>query len=351
MKVSVSRDILKAAVAPAAKIAQRAGTSDLACVLLDAKEGLTIEATDLTESSKCVIDALVDDPGCAMISAKMLSSIIGKLPDAAVTIEAGPVNASVRCGGAAYDVAALDPSRFPRFSAVQGGGSFSLSAVLLGSFGKQAAAFASRDDSKPALKGVLAEARDGRLKLTATDTYHAIVYEIEAETDGEVSAILPAGFLADASKCSGTTTVRVSNGKALVETDGMAMVTRLVEGQYPPVAHVMPTEFEERATFKAADLSAALDRSMFDGAVGAVEVTCSGSTATVEVCAKDAGSFSEDVACDGAVSLTCSPVLLRRAVESVGGDKVEVMTSGSLKPITVDGFYGRAIVMPMRKHN
>ena len=198
------------------------------------------------------------------------------------------------------------------------------------------------------LQGVLVEAGDGALKLTATDTYHAIVYEAAADTDGEVSAVMPAGFLSDIAKCPGRATVRVSGGKALIETDGMAMVTRLVEGQYPPVANVMPTEFEESATFKTDDLSAALDRSMFDGSVGAVEVSCSGGTATVEVCAKDAGSFSENVPCDGAVSLTCSPVLLRRAVESVGGN-VEIKTSGRLKPITVDGVYGRAIVMPMRK--
>ncbi|MVM54528.1 DNA polymerase III subunit beta [Gordonibacter urolithinfaciens] len=351
MKVSVSRDTLKAAVAPAAKIAQRAGTADLACVLLDAKEGLAIEATDVNESSRCIVDALVDEPGCAMISAKMLSSIVGKLPDAAVEIEAGPASAVVRCGGAVYNVASLDPSRFPRFSAVQGGGSFSMSAAVLGSLFKQAAAFASRAASKPVLQGVLVEAGDGALKLTATDTYHAIVYEAAADTDGEVSAVMPAGFLSDIAKCPGRATVRVSGGKAIVEAEGMAMVTRLVEGQYPPFERVMQTEFDAAATFAVDDLAVALDRSMFADAVGAVEIACEGGTATVEGFAKDAGSFAEGVPCDGAVSIVCSPALLRRAVTSVGGGKVEIKTSGKLKPITVAGALGRAIVMPMRPSN
>ncbi len=351
MKVSISRDVLKAAVSTAAKIAQRAGTADLACVLLDAKEGLTIEATDLTESARFNLEALVEEPGQALISAKMLSGVVGKLPDASVTIDADPRCAVVSCGSAVYQVAARDPRDFPRFSAVEGGGSFRLSAEVLGALAKHAAAFAARDDSKPELQGVLAEAADGKLTLSATDNFHGIVYDVAAETDGEVRAILPAGFLTEA-KGAGDATVRVSGGKAILEREGMAMVTRLVEGQFPQLSRFLPTEYESRTAFDADDLSAALDRSTFAGE--AVDVSCSEESAIVECHGKDAGSFREVVPCEtkqGYGVFRCSPVFLRHAVMAVGGERVEVMTSGGLKPITVEGSLGRAIVMPMRKHN
>lgn len=351
MRVTVNRDELKAAVAPTAKIAQRAGTSQMACVLFDAKQSLTVEATDLNESARCSLDAIVEEPGRALISAKVLSGIVGKLPGESVEVEARDGFAEISCGGSVYRVPSLDPANFPKFSEVEGSG-FSMSAEVLGEVAKLAAAFVSRNGDKPEIQGVHVEASGGCLKMTATDSYHGIEYTLGVETDGEADAILPAGFLADAAKGPGRASVRISGGKAILEREGMAMVTRLVDGQYPHVGKLIPTESDARALFDPDELSACLDRSMFAGSSsGAVEIACSGDTASVECLSKDAGSFDEKVPCDGDGFVRCSPVLLRRAVSSVGGDKVEVLTSGGMKPITILGALGRAFVMPMRKQS
>ena len=349
MKVSVNRDELKAAVAPTAKIAQRASTNQMACVLFDAKQSLTVEATDMNESARFSIDSIVGEPGRALVSAKVLSGIAGKLPGATATIEARDGFAEISCGSAVYRVPSLDPSGFPKFSEVVGSG-FSMSSEILGEVAKLAAAFASRNGDKPELQGVFMEASAGTLKLTATDSFHGIEYTLGVETDGDASAILPADFLAEAAKGAGTASVRVGGGKAILERENMAMVTRLIEGQYPPVGKLIPTESDDRAIFDPDELSACLDRSVFAGSSsGAVEIACYGDSAKVECMSKDAGSFVEELDCDGGGFIRCSPVLLKRAVSSVGGSEVEVLASEGMKPITVKGSLGRAFVMPMRK--
>lgn len=353
MIATIERETLKNALAPAAKIASRSRTADLACVLLDAGEGIALEATDLNESARCAAEALVDSPGRALLPAKMLSNIAAKLPDGAVRIEAHEDSAVIKCGGAVYHVPALPPADFPAFSSIDDGASFAMPYIDFYVAAKRAVAFASRNDKRAELCGVFVESSNGKVKMTATDSYHAIEIVVTAETDGELSAIVPAGFLNDAASgmSEGTVTVKTARGKASVESDGMAMVTRLIEGNYPPVGKLMPTDFDTKATFDHKALESSLERAMFDVAGSSTAtVTFTGESAKVE-CSGGDGSFVETLECvtDGFGTLKASAPLLRNAVSSVGFGEASIMLSGPMKPITVVGDYARAIVMPVRK--
>lgn len=354
MRLTITKSELQATLAAAARIAAGAKTQELACVMLDASDALTVEATDMERALRVEAAALVEDPGAALVPARRLLDIVKTLPDEAVEVCVSQDSASVKCGKSTFRIPSLSPSAFPGFPEVEPDQTLTLPHFVLAGMAKTVMPFASKPDAcseHPILAGVLVEHAGGTLRMVATDTYHMAVCEVEAE-GGDFSTVVPAAFLAEAvsAEFEGAAAVTASERQVKIEFGGTVMTSRLLEGRYPGWSRLVPSTISSRAVFAKRDILSAL-RMCSAGCGGKSPVTLAfdGGTSTFS-CAGEDGSMSShvDCECDGAGEFKCSIKLLEDACKACGSDDVEIGLGGTMKPVLVTGGTCKCIVMPMR---
>lgn len=351
MKITIGRDALLDALAPAAKVAAKSRTKDLACVLLDAGEAVSFEATDLTESVRCEAAAMVDEPGQALLPGRLLSDIARSLPDGAVTIEADGASASLRCGKSSFKLPALSARTFPRFSADKPTGTLKAKGRELADVARRASAFVSASTDRADLKGVSFEWSDGSAKVCATDSYFGIELTFEAKTEGSASAIIPAGLVQAVASCKSDAEASLSVGasKATFECDGTAMSSRLIDATFPPMSRILATEFQTEASFEREALLASVERAQAVGAgKTAVLLDVSESETLISVDGGEEGSMAEPVGCEatGQASFAVFPHLMKAALKNSVDEGFRLGLGGPRSPIMALSKGCRIFAMP-----
>ena len=323
----------------------------LGCVLVEAGEGATFEATNLNECARCSRRAFVDEPGRCMIPAKAASDIVKSLPDGAVTIEGTAGRARISCGSASFSIPAMDQDDFPGLPRVDEDQSVEMPFAEFASMVGTVACFASKNDSRPIMQGVLVEASGGTVRAVATDSYRLAC--AERDGGGEFRAVLPARFAKSVSSLKASECrLSASSGQVSVRADGDVFVTRSIEGEYPAWERMFPELRAGIAEFGASDISSALRRAVVAGmSKHPCDIAFSGGECSVKVSGGEDGSMEESVLCrtDGIGEFCANSSYMLEAVAACDGDVVEIEHFGAGKPIVVRGGSCRSVVMPVRK--
>ena len=320
----------------------------LACVHIDAGDRVTFAATDLTESAMCTESALIDERGACLISAKRLGEIVKTLPDQAVTVEAYSDRAAIRCGRAEFAIPALDPADFPGVLSFKAESSMTVAREEWADMVRKCASFASVENTRPILKGILLDAKGGILRMVATDGYRLIC--CESDSDAEFSVVVPAAFASATVKGTGDVTVSYDGGYVMVESGDSTFTTRRLEGNYPKWEQLMPSDVDGTATFDMRDIAGAVKRASIFGRTVPVRIWFEGDTAHIDANGGENGRMSEEVSCEakGACDIGVNASYAADALGAMGGDRVTLGFTSSVKPLLIVDGRTRAIVMPVR---
>ena len=118
----------------------------------------------------------------------------------------------------------------------------------------------SPSEFKPELAGVLCKVGLRTLQLAATDTFRLAEKTIPLARTGDPSQfsfILPLRMASELSRIlDGEEQIVVSLGEnqVLFEREGMRIISRLIEGNFPEYGAIIPKQFETTCFFKRAEL-------------------------------------------------------------------------------------------------
>ena len=273
MKFSCSTKDISGAVGAASKVVNAHTTVPiLSNVLLSAADdSIRVRATDLELTLEHVFPAQIQEPGSVTVPAKLFSGYLGNLPPGVMEVSGTPTRASVKWERSNYDFHALPPDEYPPLPSAQRGASFAIDGKRFRD-GINATIFAaSSEEARGAvLMGTLLELNGDSLAMVATDGYKLAKWQttLERGLEGEstVKYIVPSRALAEVARnLGGSDTVEVSAlgpaGNQLAFVAGhTSIVVRLVDGQYPNYAQVIPTQFDRSVTASTAALIAGLRR-------------------------------------------------------------------------------------------
>jgi DNA polymerase-3 subunit beta len=273
VKFSCSTKDIAGAVGAASKVVNAHTTVPiLSNVLLTAAENaIRVRATDLELTLEQSFPAEIIEPGSVTVPAKLFSGYLGNLPPGIVELAGTPTRASVKWEKSNYDFHALPPDEYPPLPSSQKGMSFAIDAKRFRE-GVNATIFAaSSEEARGAvLMGTLLEIAGSSLTMVATDGYRLAKWETTLERglegDGTAKFIVPSRALAEAARNLGNAEmIEVSalgpSGNQLAFAGGNAsIVVRLVDGQYPNYAQVIPASFDRSVTANTSALIAGLRR-------------------------------------------------------------------------------------------
>ena len=235
---------------------------------------VTLIGFDETMGIQTCFQAQVEEPGELTLPAKLLESIISRLPSEDIVIQETQEDAAVTITSSSgeYEVRGLSAEDYPSLPVVEDGqaAELSIEALLEGLKGSLFAT--SADETKQVLTGVHLLAEPETLEFAATDGHRLAVVKTSDEsgqgkdTDDKMDVTVPAKALRDLERMLQTYTssepiaLKFDRTQVIFELGNQRLTTRLLEGQYPNYRQLIPKQFERQVTIDRKQLMDALER-------------------------------------------------------------------------------------------
>lgn len=371
MKFRVERDVFADAVAWAARsLPVRPSAPVLAGLLIEATEaGLVLSAFDYETSARAELRADVEEEGRVLVSGRLLADICRSLPHKPIDfVLAGP-KLELKCGSGRFSLQTMPVDEYPSLptvppaSGVVSGEEFS-SAV------SQAVTAAGRDDMLPVLTGVRIEIEGERMSLLATDRFRLSHRELTwrpASTDASLAALVPAKVLSDTAKTlSGDVTISISaaGGEGIIGFEGNGpdgvrrTTTRLLDGDFPKVRSLFPSEHLTVATVDKAELIDTVKRvALVAERNTAVQMKFADDEIVLDSQSGDEAQATEAVAAEvkgDEIVTGFNPTYLLDGLSAINGEKIDLAFTQATKPVVISAHGGpeesafRYLLMPRR---
>ena len=276
MKIRLERDVLAEAVQWAARsLPLRPSVPILAGLLVRAEsEGVTFSSFDYETSAQIHVKAAVADEGQALVSGRLLADISRSLPAKPVDITADDNKMELICGSARFTLQTLPVADYPSLPAMPEATGTVPSAAFAQAVAQVVVA-AGRDELLPVFTGVRVEIDDDTISLLATDRYRMALKELNwnpSRPQVSATALVPARVLSDTSRsmtAGEEVTLSLSDGgvgDGIIGFQGHGpagerqTTTRLLDGEFPKVRHIMDTPSLMNVRVSTAEAIAAAKR-------------------------------------------------------------------------------------------
>ena len=304
MKFSINQSELERAFSVAQKgIAGNSTMPVLSGIYVSAKDDqITVQTTDLQMSVQLKVNALVEEPGAAVLPGKLITDIVKNLPDAAVTVSVNGTSILISCEASSFSIMGLDPRDFPGFPEVEPQQQVTVPFDVFSKMAKKVYRTTSRDESRPILTGVLVSAEDGVFRMVATDSYRLAISEALLENkEATFSAVIAGSFIADLTSLPRTgedITLGVADNQIVATYGQTRFINRRIEGKYPNYKQLLSDAYTTRCVVNRQDLISAVKRaSLLDHAGSQVKIGIDSVSQTLQISstAQDIGSTQETI--------------------------------------------------------
>ena len=264
MKLSVMQENLARGLSVVSRAVSNRSLPVLTNVLLKTEDGgLKLTATNLEIGITYWVPGKIEVDGATSVPARLLTDLVNSLPGGEpIQLElADGETLHIRAGRFESNIKGIPAEDFPT---VQTAGERPITRVaqkILRQALDETAFAAASDEARPILTGVLARFEGDQLTLAAADNYRIAVKTITVlDPVEETSVVIPARALHELSRILADTDDPVSivlahsRNQLLFHLEGVDLVTRLIDGQYPNYQSVLPASHATRAVLDREEL-------------------------------------------------------------------------------------------------
>ena len=264
MKLSVMQENLARGLSVVSRAVSNRSLPVLTNVLLKTEDGgLKLTATNLEIGITYWVPGKIETDGATSVPARLLTDLVNSLPGSEpIALELGDGETlHIRAGRFESNIKGIPAEDFPT---VQTAGERPITRVaqkVLRQALDETAFAAASDEARPILTGVLARFEGDQLTLAAADNYRIAVKTITVlDPVEETSVVIPARALHELGRVLADSDEPVSivlahsRNQLLFHLDGVDLVTRLIDGQYPNYQSVLPASHATRAVLDREEL-------------------------------------------------------------------------------------------------
>jgi DNA polymerase III subunit beta len=229
--------------------------------------GLKLTATNLEIGITYWVPGKIETGGSTTVPARLLTDVVAGLPaNEVVNLElVGSDTLHVKAGRFETKIKGIDAEEFPAIPAAGERPTTRIPQNVLKEALGDVVFAAATDEARPILTGVLAKFEGDKLTLAAADNYRIAVKTIAVlDPVEEQSVVIPGRSLHELSRVLADTDepvkVMLSQGRnqVLFQLEGIDLVSRLIDGQFPNYQGVLPKGFTTKATADRDQLLAAV---------------------------------------------------------------------------------------------
>jgi len=270
MKFSCNQQILSKALNTVSKaVTSRTTIPILKGILLEvnSENTLTLSASDLDLSIEKRIEVSSEEEGSVVVSARLFSDIIRKLPNEEIQIEEMENNTIViKCLASEFTIVGQPADEFPNIGEINEEKKLSLEKDILKEMIKKTSFAASIDESKGIIVGVLIEMEEEYLNMVALDGFRMAITREKMKNEEKKKIIIAARILNEINKIisenedSKEIYFILDEKKAVFLLDGTKIVLRLLEGDFIKYNDILPKEHKSRVIVNRNELLNSIER-------------------------------------------------------------------------------------------
>ena len=366
-----TKELSKACQVVIGAVATRAAVPALEGIKIDASEsGVSLCGYDLEIGIKTKIDAeKLPSPGNAVLDAKMLCSIVKKLPDSDVEISTDEKgNAQIKCGAAEFSLPTIPTEEFPDIPEIkEDAKSITLSQPVLKRMIRQTLFAVSEDDAKPVHTGALFDVSNNGLTTVGVDGYRIAICNERIENLGiDSSFVVPGKTLSTISKMLSddsdeTTNITLDVRHVTFEIGNYIVFSRLLEGDFINYKAVIPKISKTSLKVDTMELLQSVQRVSLiinDRLKSPIVCDLSHDDGTINIsCNTEIGKAKDSVSASingDDVHIGFNRKYLEDALSNVDCDEIQMELNGSLSPMVIlpdEGDSFLFLVLPVRLKN
>lgn len=269
MKFTVRPSALAAALSLVSRATSPKSTLPvLGNVLLSVKDGqLSLFTTNLEIALTHWLPVEQAKDGALTVPVKLLAEYVALVRGDEIRAELTAGNTLQLDGlGSKTEIKGISADEFPLLPEIDEQSSFQVPGSLLLEAISQTAFACAVTDTRPVLSGVLFDVGIDTVKVVATDSYRLAKKTIPLLGKGkEASFIVPARTIGELGRIlpryEESVTVHVAKNQVLFELSSLKLVSRLIEGQFPPYDQIIPASSTTKAKIVVEELLTATRRS------------------------------------------------------------------------------------------
>ena len=267
LRFSCEKALLQGAVSTASRaVSAKSSIPALEGILLEGDENLTLSGYNMQTGIRTAFAAEIHEAGRIVLTARLFSEIIRKLPDDVVVFAADErLNVHLTCGDASFDIQGLSADDFPELPEVDDEYSVCIQQKTLKAMINQTSFAVSTNESRPVHTGSLFEIGENGLTVVSVDGFRLALRRepLEKIDGGAFRFVAPGAALKEVENICGDTDdlVTIIQGKRhlMFETGSTQLICRRLEGEFLDYKNAIPrsnpihVEVETRAMMESLD--------------------------------------------------------------------------------------------------
>src|SRR3954447_8679134 len=369
VKLSVMQENLARGLSVVSRaVSTRSTLPVLANVMLRTEDGgLKLTATNLEIGITYWVAGKIETDGAITVPARLLTDLVNSLPSSErVDLELqGTELLHIQCGRFETHVKGIDADEFPAIQTAGEEPTTRISQKVLRQALEETIFAAATDEARPILTGVLARFEGDRLTLAAADNYRIAVKTIATlDAVPDTSVVVPARAFGELVRVLAESDDPVSvilaqaRNQILFHVEGVDLVSRLIDGQFPNYQQVLPSSHATRAVLERDELLRAVRPAALIASSSAnivkLAIGSNGSAGVTVTANADVGDYTGDVEAavegDGTTiafnARSLADVLTNVEAEQFAVELNGPLSPGVFRPLGDDGYVH--VVMPVR---
>ena len=255
MKFECEKTLLASAIEGVSRaITNRAAIPVLEGIYLKAEGfNLTLTGYDMEMGITTTLECNVLVPGETVLDARLLFSMISRMPAGDVCIELTDEGQAKISGSVVeFEIPAMNASDYPSLPVTGADNTMTLKCGMMREMIEKTIYAVSQDAKKPAHTGELFVIEPGSLTVVALDGYRLAIIKRDVECTRDIRIIIPGKTLQELLKIMGgdEDEVKIDANRRYVvfTTNGYTIMSRLIEGDFLNYEGVIPKDKKTRVT-------------------------------------------------------------------------------------------------------
>ncbi len=370
MKLTIKKEEILKGLQRIQGVVEKKNTMPILSNMLLIAEGSSIEiiATDLEIGLRGRYAAEVEKPGAVTVSAKKMYEIVRELPaeDLQIKVEDGNW-VKIISGRSQFKLVGLPKDEYPSLPDVAEEGMIAIDGEILRDMIKKTLYSVGENDARYVLNGLfvhMSQVKGGlNIRMVGTDGHRlSMIDRVIDAKHKEESLIIPKKAMLELRRIleedspKGELRLGFSKNHALFKRDGLVMVSKLIDGNYPNYLQVVPAKSTKKVT---------IAKDVFTHAVKRVSILSKEKTNAVKMQLEEGrlilstnnpevGEASEELAVDykgDSVAIGFNSRYLMDVLSAMDRQTIALELNDALSPclITEEGDeHYKCVVMPMR---
>jgi len=278
MKIICTQENLNKALGIVGKVVNKNTTLPILnnVLLKTDKKGLKLSSTNLEIAVNCWIGGKTEEEGEITIPTKLFSNFVSNLPNENVEIKTREDMVNIKCDGCKINIKGVDAKEYPLAPKIDAEPFMKIESSVFKKALSQVLPSISVSESRMEITGALldfSEIKNGRVVLVGTDSYRlaqrtVVVSKENINMDamqimGDMSSvIIPRNTIQELVRDLGDDNemleITIAENQIVFNFGNSSVLSRLIEGNYPDYAQIIPEKFLSSANVSIRDIANAV---------------------------------------------------------------------------------------------